>query len=302
MYTYNFENFAYVDKPIVIPENALFYRGISNATNITNLDVLRKDIPIYLGSYNIAKAYSFDERDALYIIKFKKDLKLLDIRKAISLLPVIINTMPVTDENKNLINYLKVTLGITNIHEQINLVDIPDDRKNNMINFANSNRLLNSGVRIPITNMDAVMALILKKIFSSYYDGIISPKLNTPFEPLGYSHEEIIIFDTNNLEIVDINQIAEIIVDDIVALLDNNRTSIKLTRLNFDTMDIYVGGGARNLPKFIDKNEPFYNKKWMKNITKRVDKAFENKHVNPDLWNHTILHVKKHLDFATFKE
>ena len=300
MYTYNFDNFPYVDKPIIIPENSLFYRGISDATNIKNLDVLRKDIPIYLGSHNVATAYSFNENDKLYIIKFKKDLKLLDIRKAISLLPIIINTMPVNDKNKNLINYLKVTLGITNIHEQINLINIPDDRKNNMINFANSNRLLNSGVRMPITNMDAVMIVILKKIFSSYYDGIISPKLNTPFEPSGYSHEEIIIFDTNNLEIVNRNQIAEIIPLNINSLLDGNITSFKLTRLNFDTMDIYVGG--KNLPKFIDRNEPFYNKKWMQNITKRVDKAFKNKHVNPDLWNHTVLHVKKHLDFAEFKK
>jgi hypothetical protein len=96
----------------------------------------------------------------------------------------------------------------------------------------NQNRLINSGVRIPITNLDANMVLILKQIFSNYYDGLIAPKLITPFELSGYSHEEIIIFDTDALEIVQ-DQNININQKYIGQILGKN--------MKFYTMNVYTG-------------------------------------------------------------
>lgn len=297
MLTYSFDDFPYVDKPIIIPEGTIFFRGISNGKNINNLNVLRNNIPIYLGSKSVAKLYSTNINDKFYNLQLKKDLRLIDIRKVIYILPFLLNTFDASDSyNNHITMVLKVVLGLTNIDEQIALVNnmsgIPKDRKDNLLNFAKGKRLFNLGVRIPITNLDAEMVLLLKKIFSSYYDGIISPKLFSPFEYNYYTHEEIIKFDTSNLEIINEINTEEIIEFNIINILDQD-----LLKTYFNTTPIYTGGKKS---KYIDKNKAFENNKFLSKTQKLIEKNFKNITINPELWNNSSHIFRKHLNNAYF--
>jgi hypothetical protein len=297
MFTYSFDDFSYVDKPIIIPEGAVFFRGIPNGKNIVNLNVLRDSIPIYLGSKSVAKLYSTNINDKFYSLQLKKDIKLIDIRKVISILPFLLNTFDASDSNNNHIaTVLKVVLGLTNIDEQIvllnNMSGIPEDRKQNLINFAKEKRLFNLGVRVPITNLDAEMVLLLKKIFSSYYDGIIAPQLYSPFEYNDYTHEEIIKFDTKNLEIINEINTEKIIEFNIISILDKN-----LLKTYFNANPLYVGGKKL---KYIDKNKAFENNKFVSKTQKLIEKSFKNITINPELWNNSSHIFRKHLDNAYF--
>jgi hypothetical protein len=208
--TYTFDSFPYLDKLLTIPPYTVFYRGVPNGKNIPNLDVLRSSTPIYIASKDIANRYSMvPENDLLFKISNIHELKLIDMRKIISMMPMILNNIEYNNNKTNIsiFNNLKIVLGFTSIDEQIALLQKDDFkyRIKQLIDFSNTPRFVNSGVRLPITNFDQNMILIIKEIFSSYCDGIISPQLKTPFETSGFSHEEIILFDTSKLKIVDFN-------------------------------------------------------------------------------------------------
>ena len=166
-----------------------------------------------------------------------------------------------TDENIRLIDYLKITLGISNIKEQVQLIKSFTDTNDGIERvkvFSKQKRHINTGVRIPVTNLDCKMVAIIRDVFSVLCDGIIAPKLETPFESSGYSHEEIIIFNPSKLAIVNNDLI--IISKNITELINmNNRYKI----LNFEAI---IGGNN----KFIDKNEGFdkIDKQTLKDIKK----------------------------------
>jgi len=67
----------------------------------------------------------------------------------------------------------------------------------------------------------------MKSIFGNYYDGIISPRLKTVYENNGFSHEEIIIFDTQKLYILENNDnieklhINKILNEEMIFKIDN---------------------------------------------------------------------------------
>jgi hypothetical protein len=292
MITYTFSDFPYTDKPIIIPKHAIFYRGISKGKNIAKLNVLRSDVPIYVGSIDVAKSYSHSDRDLFFKLQAKKDLKLIDIRKVISLLPLILNKLDINESNKNIINLLKVVLGITTLNEQIEITKtldgIPADRIKSLEEFLKTERFFNLGVRIPITNLDSTMVLILKQIFSNYFDGVIAPKLITPFDPSGKSHEEIILFEASNLEILDGNNNIDIV--DIISILDGTKTIY----LNMET----YSGGTTIKSDYIDKNELFLNKKWLDKTSKLIKQSFEKISIKPELWNNSKHRIEKHLDYV----
>lgn len=58
MITYTFDDFSYVDRPIMIPKETVFYRGISKGKTIDNLQILRPDVPIYIASKHVDDAYT----------------------------------------------------------------------------------------------------------------------------------------------------------------------------------------------------------------------------------------------------
>jgi hypothetical protein len=71
MNTYTFREFDYTDKYIYILKNTIFYRGVPD--NINKTDIIR-DKPIYLAPENIAKMYG-----KVYKIGCIETLRLLDI-------------------------------------------------------------------------------------------------------------------------------------------------------------------------------------------------------------------------------
>jgi hypothetical protein len=294
MITYDFSDFPYVDKPIILPIHTVLYRGISEAVKlgVTISDVLRKNVPIYLGSQNVSKAYSKGENDKLYKIAALEDLKLIDIRKVIALLPMFVNMLP--NNNEGLVNVLKISLGISTLDEQIEIISqssqISDDIKEKVIKFSKKKRYINSGIRIPITSIDASMVVILKQIFGTYYDGVIAPRLFTPFSDINYSHEEVIIFYPEKLQVI--TQEVDVEIEPLTNILDGTKQIFLMT-------DVYTGGSSN----YQDKNIAFNDKKWLTKYTKYVKKHLGNLVINPELWNnskHFITHLK-HASFPGIK-
>jgi hypothetical protein len=264
--TYIFDNFSYVDKLITIPKSTIFYRGISGGKHLTDEQILRSGKPMYIASEDIAKAYCGNpENDRCVQFITKDNLYLLDLRKIILLLPSIIDTIPYIDNNIALVNTLKITLGISSLDEQIQLLQITDSTTDNR--YKKIPKFINSGIRIPVTDLDATMVVILSLIFKNYCDGIIAPKLNSPFEVSGRSHQEIILFDSIKLQIID-----NIIVKKIDINLLLNKKPIKF--MNFT---IYQGGHfIEDRNKIFDKNLKQIitkSKQFVKNI--KFDMPFE---------------------------
>jgi hypothetical protein len=86
--------------------------------------------------------------------------------------------IPYKQENKQVIDILKLTLGICSISEQMHIIsnhNISYEKRKRLIDFHNKERNINTGIRIPVTDVDSLMVQIIKSIFGNYYDGIISP-------------------------------------------------------------------------------------------------------------------------------
>lgn len=269
-YTYDFADFPYVDKTITIPVGSIFYRGIPNSKGcqLNTQKILRKDVPIYIGPEKVARAYCSGVNDAIYILETKKEIKLIDIRKVIAVLPMIMNMLPMNSDNEPSINALK----ISTLQEQIQLLsnssNLNNERKDRILQFAQIKRYIDTGIRIPITNIDRIMLVILKTIFGSFYQGVIAPRLYTPFEASGYSHEEILIFDPYEyFHMADTN----------VSVQTIPITGIFITLL---TTPIHIGGRF----SYEDKNIGFNDKKWLAKYTKLVKKQFKKLIINPDMW------------------
>jgi hypothetical protein len=112
------------DKLITIPETTIFYRGVSGGKHMTDEQILRPGKPIYIASEDIASAYCRNpENDRCVQFITTDNLKLLDLRKIISLLPFLLHDIEPNNNNNNLTNILKITLGISSLDEQIELLD-----------------------------------------------------------------------------------------------------------------------------------------------------------------------------------
>lgn len=298
MITYLFDDFPYVDKPIYIPINTVFYRGISRAKTIQNLNPLRKDTPIYIAPKYIAESYSSGNTDILYRVYLKKELRLIDIRKVINLLPMILNKSNTNEYNIRMSNIIKLNLGVSTIDDQISIInqikEIPKDRIDKLIEFSKKFRLFRTGVRIPITNFDSEIFILLKFIFSSYYDGIIAPQLPSPFEYNNMSHEEIIIFNADNLELLPNENNVLIEQRNIMSIITGSQEPH-----NFDLFPIVVGGKYKK-SDFINRNKYFDNEKWLAKIQKKINKNFPNISIKDDLWNNSYHIIHRHLELSSF--
>lgn len=248
--TYKFDQFTYVDNFIILPKHTVLYRGISLGKKISKLNVLRKDTPIYLSSKEIAEAYCRGKDDLCVKIINKQELKLIDMRKIMSMLPGILNMIDKTQTNDELVEILKLTLGITTLTEQIEIVKNSNDTEklNRMIEFSKIKRYIDTGIRMPVTNFDSYMVVLMQKTFNTLCDGIIAPRLSTVFEDSGFSHEEIIVFDTSKLAIFK-NKDIPIVSKSINELIDQTK-KYKLYNSEF-----IIHGGTDD--QFVDKNEQF---------------------------------------------
>lgn len=213
--TYKFDNFPYVDSMIIIPKETIMYRGISKQV----LNVIR-DYPMYLGSADVAKMYG-----DIYTFQTTKELRLLDLRKISSMLPVILNTKQYDISQSDIlteIQYLIMGLGFTSYNVQYSLlsemtrrqlINMKDDQvKQHLVSCIQrmqQSPLLNSpmdiarGVRIGEIVINGHVVLTLKNLFSGICDGYIAPILESPYHTNGYVHEEIVVFSPkDNLQLL----------------------------------------------------------------------------------------------------
>ena len=143
------------------------------------------------------------------------------------------------------------------------------------------------GFRIALTDVDALVVLFLKELFGDYCDGYIAPKMFSPLQPEFYINEELVLFDTKKLVVVDSSIIPK--KKDIDILLynfENILVNFKYQdKLNFK-MFMQKGGSrdTRLLSLGRDKNEDFYDEKKMKKnnrLVKRLaKKLIKNRVIN----------------------
>ena len=214
MKTYSFASFNYIDADITIGANTIFYRGIDQ--QIPNENVIRPNVPMFLGPIEIAKEYG-----NVYKIKTTRSLKLLDFRRLKNLMRLVITSRKSMTSNTmrnqfmHCVELITIAFGLCSYQFQIELLSKYIDRvehladdKNAIIFIrqqieklkdANPTHMLNplepEGVRIAETNIDRSVMFIIKELFGKVYDGYIAPKMYSPFHVGNASHEEILIFD-----------------------------------------------------------------------------------------------------------
>lgn len=218
MKTFAFDKFDYTDDDIIIPSDTIFYRGVPDGVPLKRSVILRKQ-PLYLAPKNIAKHYG------PHILAFKttRQLRLIDIRKLRNLLRLIISSRnPKVDaEAQKAIFYLTVSFGLCSYGRQVSLLhdfitknshSIPDETlttvkkqlqymqetAHDLPTKTSLNPLEPEGVRIAETYIDGHVMVILKQMLGKVYDGLIAPKMFSPFHVGNMTHEEIIIFDPDD--------------------------------------------------------------------------------------------------------
>ncbi len=280
MQTYKFDLFSYVDTDIVLPENTVFFRGI----NISTKNVIQ-DRPIYLSALDIAKQYGKN----VYGIKTTKSLTLIDIRKLRHFLRLIISSRKFESQDiSKCIYYLTIAFGLCSYMKQVELLenyvqmiskDVVDENELNFVvsrikymkNYDVNKLPLNpwdpEGVRVAETYIDNYVMLILKELFSGIYDGIIAPRMISPFHVSDKTHEEIIIFDPikSELEICDQTEVKSMNIN----VLFNDGKSIQTFKYkDMFARSIYVGGSI-----CVDRDKFYKNKKLVRDA-KRLAKKF----------------------------
>ena len=279
-YTYKFDNFNYTDYLIRIPEHSVFYRGVRNKSRLGDVDILRKNMPIYLSSKESAQRYSDNVDDNLYHIALKREMKVLDIRKIQSLLQMIMDTNSYYNnpEFRYHMGVFSVVLGLVDYRMQIDefikilhrekftidehLIQGINRMKQFLTNSVDTFRFPRGpftkiGVRIGITELDAQMVLFLKELLSGICDGYIAPKMLSPLQPDFHINEELVLFDTSTLEIIDKTKAVE--TQHIEMLLGdyNGLHNLIYKAINFKAYMFELGGGGY---AHEDKNEFFCDK------------------------------------------
>lgn len=207
MKTYVFDRFDYVDDFVHLPQGTILYRGIQD--NIPESGVLR-DMPMYLAPESIARVYG-----KVYALETIKGVRLLDLRKIISLLPTILSSMQkFGNDELNCAAHLSMAYGCCSYRTQIEKLSsyyqhisprIPADINNkfkkrihNMISF-DFNKVPHDpieikGIRTGDSNINGYAVSVFKEIFKHWCDGYIAPRMFSPYQEEGWVHEEIVIF------------------------------------------------------------------------------------------------------------
>lgn len=214
MQTLDFGKFDYTDSDIEIPENTIFYRGVPK--NIPEQNLIR-DLPMYLGSEPIAKAYG----EQVIQIKTTRKLRLIDFRKMKNIVRLMLSSRPkvisMSKKAQECIFFLTIAFGYCSYEKQIDLLDqflkhnmkhIPTKElaevQSNLAKMKEVTPLLSQsqlnpfepeGVRIAETYIDGNVMLILKAFFKDMYHGYIAPQMFSPFHTNNGTHEEVVIFD-----------------------------------------------------------------------------------------------------------
>lgn len=195
---------------IVIPANCVMYRGYS-----TQYPVL-SERPAYFGNYKTAKGYARMYGQKLGAFKTTEPLRLLDYRFLKVLLRQLFEGVTketrVAKQDSKVMQSVILSFGLYSLQHQIQLLN--NFSKDYIIHTTGFQALIDSlktpaglleqpGIRVAETTNDAVTMGFLKGLLERFFDGFISPRLETAFhtEKNGSLSPEIILFHPINSRI-----------------------------------------------------------------------------------------------------
>lgn len=205
-----FEDFPIVIGPILIPSNVSFYRGHDQQYPVIG------ERPQYFSQKEVASGYLRSNKHKLQQYQTTKYIKVYDIRFIRMILKEILNHHPPYDDDiYSSIHSLTLSLGLCSLQKQIQLIQLRYPKglikeKESIQKFAEqlhksnytqypfiANIIEPEGIRFAETNNDFETFSILQGLFQNQIDGIISPRLYSPFfiQHQGISPPEIIIFN-----------------------------------------------------------------------------------------------------------
>ena len=331
----DFESFPPIlGQSITLDKNTVIYRSYDTRYLIDKR-------PTFFGEKHVAERYLTDSRKLSAFVS-KRKIKLLDIRYVSH----IINQLILLRKNNNDIieGYMTLALsfGLVSLSKQLELYSIRyrevlknDERYNNILQYYNKyinskekniwqNPIELQGIRIGETNNDIESIIILKEIFSQYFDGIIFPTMFSPYFERYYIPNEILLFQPLKCvvevdkNIIETSKRKNVDIKDIIKKNNINVFSVPFLMNNKEHIYFRSGGYMNNTKHntnyLFKKNNvinEYYNTK--KNEVKhleKVGKMFRNelfdkstlKKINYMDERNKILDTMSMTDFKPFKE
>lgn len=197
MYELNWDKYFYplYGSTITIPKDTVLWRGYDiSYSPISNR-------PTFFGSKMTATGYAEQENKTLGTFQTTRPIKVIDVRYLKVLLRQLLEENKNTEFTKNDINMIKaitISYGICSLKHQIDLVkDVYGDSIHTIEGFTELEEYYKStlqknksytppiieedGVRIAETQIDSYTLGFIKTLFEDIFDGIISPRLYSPF-------------------------------------------------------------------------------------------------------------------------
>jgi hypothetical protein len=256
---------------ITIPEGTIIWRGYNISNPIS-------DRPTFYGSKMTATGYANLDNRRLGSFKTTCPLRVVDIRYLKILLKDLFKGKKTSKDDMQMIKATTISYGLCSLRHQLQLVDdiygknkyrfdgfsnLEQYYKSTLIN-GNESLIEEDGVRIAETNIDAYTMGFIKTVFEDIFDGIISPRLSSPFhiEKNNTISPELLIFNPQR-SLIQIDKIPPKILSIPINGIILRNNYIYTTKHISAPLSFYMRGGVRNTDKLYNKGVEIGNK-WKK--------------------------------------
>jgi len=229
--------------PIIIPENILLWRGY---------DIRYDSIPdrfSYYSSAEVAYEYAKQANRELGCFQTTRALRVLDVRTMANIVERIIQQHS-ADAYLNDFASSVISFGLCSLNHQITLLKerYRESLKMNtvssrnlrrsiqgLVEISNPSRVIEQkGVRVAETENDAKTMGFLQELFRGLFDGILSPRLETPFhiEKNGTLHPELILFSPKSCNVRQLKEYpSNVSMVSITQLIQNKHQLVNIRRI-----------------------------------------------------------------------
>jgi hypothetical protein len=251
--------------PIILPKDTILWRG--HSLKYPTL----QNRPTFFGSKETASGYNRNNSTELSSFITVRDLRIVDIRYLKVLLKDLfqeIKTKHHIQSDINMIKIVTISLGLCSLHHQLQLIHNVYGNVNNLLDgfkalykFYNNDTFNNfierDGVRIGETTTDGYTMAFIKGLFENIFDGIISPRLYSPFhiEKKGTTISPELILFTPHKDVIEIpyNSIpSNVLYIPINGIILKNNYIYTTKKINKDGTSFYMRGGGNNTIHPID--------------------------------------------------
>jgi hypothetical protein len=257
---------------ITIPEGTIIWRGY-------DISYPLGDRPTFYRSKMTAAGYANLDNRRLGSFKTTYPLRVVDIRYLKILLKDLFKAnKKASKDDIQMIKAATISYGLCSLRHQLRLVDdIYGKSKYSFDGFSNLERYYTStlingnesfieedGVRIAETNIDAYTMGFIKTIFEDIFDGIISPRLASPFhvEKNNTISPELLIFNPQR-SLIQVDKLpAKLLSIPINGIILRNNY-IYTTKHISAPLSFYMRGGMRDTDNLYNKGVEIGNK-WKK--------------------------------------